>query len=592
MEEEQGGRARKLVSVNVSMPRTVTHEGRHVTTGIFKEPVAARVMVRKLNVDGDGQGDLKVHGGVNKAVNVYDLESYRYWQRELGRDDLAYGQFGENFTVEGMPDDAVHIGDVFQVGSATLEVTQPRVPCFKLDMKMGLPGFSRQFLTSGRLGFYFRVLKEGEVGAGDSIKRVRVGPEKVTVREFARIYYFDQDNQEAIRRILRIPSISRGWRRSFEELLDVPGEKGKKGRAEEPAWQGFRTFIVVRKVPESSTITSFYLVPEDGEPLPLYMPGQFLTVKMHLPGHTKPVIRSYSLSQSPGKDEYYRVTVKRESHPDDPRIITASHYLHDLVEPGERLQVAAPRGSFFIDPREETPVVLISGGVGLTPTISMLNAIVSSGKKRPVWFVHGAINGIHHAMSKHMRDVAAENENVTAHICYSRPRPEDREGREYDSRGHVTVDLLKNLLPGRDMDFYLCAPPPFMLSMMEGLQEWGVPKERIRFELFGPASLLKEGARPKRLKRDKDPDEEAFQVAFLHSGITARWDPDYANLLDLAEDHGVFPDFGCRSGICSTCMYDLVEGEVEYAYEPLDQPAPGRVLLCCTRPKSELVIDA
>ncbi len=190
------GKAMKLVSVNVSLPKTVEHEGRSVSTSIYKEPVAGRVMVRKLNLEGDGQADLSVHGGVDKAVYAYDLESYRYWRRELGRNDLDYGHFGENLTVEGMPDDQIHIGDVFRIGSALFEVSQPRSPCFKLEMKMGVPGFSRQFVTSGRFGFYLRVLEEGNVGAGDPIERVQVGPEQITVREFARVYYFDYDNEE------------------------------------------------------------------------------------------------------------------------------------------------------------------------------------------------------------------------------------------------------------------------------------------------------------------------------------------------------------------------------------------------------------
>ena len=181
----------KLISINVSLPKTVYHQGRQVNTGIYNEPVTGRVMVRKLNVDGDGQADLKVHGGVYKAVYIYDIENIRYWRKVLGRNDLTYGHFGENFTVEGMPDDRIHIGDVFRIGGALLEVTQPRVPCFKLEIKMDLPGFSRQFLASGRLGFYCRVIEEGEVGAGDSIERIQVGPEKITVWEFARLYYFD-----------------------------------------------------------------------------------------------------------------------------------------------------------------------------------------------------------------------------------------------------------------------------------------------------------------------------------------------------------------------------------------------------------------
>jgi MOSC domain-containing protein YiiM len=230
----------KLVSVNVSMPKTVDHLGRQVGTGIYNEPVGGRVMVRKLNVDGDGQADLTVHGGVYKAVYVYDLENINYWRQELGRDDLGYGHFGENFTVEGMPDDRIHIGDVFRIGGALLEVTQPRLPCFKLEMKMDLPGFSRQFITSGRLGFYFRVIEEGEVGADDSIEQVQTGPEKITVWEFVRLYYFDYNNQEKIGRLLRIPAIPPDWSRAFEEILASAGEKGKKRKKPQRAWKGFR----------------------------------------------------------------------------------------------------------------------------------------------------------------------------------------------------------------------------------------------------------------------------------------------------------------------------------------------------------------
>jgi ferredoxin-NADP reductase/MOSC domain-containing protein YiiM len=581
----------KVVSVNVSLPKTVEHEGRAVTTGIYNEPAAGRVMVRKLNVDGDGQADLTVHGGVYKAVYVYDLENIHYWRQELGRDDLGYGHFGENFTVEGMPDDQIHIGDVYRIGGALLQVTQPRLPCFKLEMKMDLPGFSRQFITSGRLGFYFRVLEEGEVAAGDSIERVQVGPEKITVWEFARLYYFDYDNQKKIRRLLRIPALPPDWSRVFEEILASAGKKGKKRKTPERAWKGFRNFIVHKKVPESQTITSFYLVPEDGKPLPVYMPGQFLTFRLSIPGHPTPFIRTYSLSECPCHAEYYRVTIKREPPPRDPAIISGSNYFHNLVEPGTRLQVAASRGDFFLKPQEETPVVLLSGGVGLTPMVSMLNAIVDSGKNRPTWFVHGTRNGIHHAMCKHMRRAAAGNDNITVHIRYSQPRPEDVKGREYDSTGHVDVDLLKELLPNKDMDFYLCGPPPLMNSMLKGLWDWGVPESRIRFELFGPAALLQEGTRARRRKKKKAAEEEAYEIVFSESGITAKWDPEYENLLEFAEDQGVYPDFSCRSGICHTCQYELLKGKVDYTFEPLDPPYPGQVLLCCARPRSNLVID-
>jgi ferredoxin-NADP reductase/MOSC domain-containing protein YiiM len=580
-----------LASVNVGMPKTAEHLGRKVSTGIFKAPVAGRVMVRKLNVDGDGQADLTVHGGVYKAVYAYDLENILYWRRVLNRDNIGFGHFGENFTVEGMPDDRIHIGDIFRAGGALLEVTQPRVPCFKLEMKMDMPGFSRQFIASGRLGFYFRVLEEGEVGAGDEIELVRTGPEKITVQDFARLYFFDYDNIEKIRRLIRIPAVPPDWVRVFEAMLASGGERRQSRRTPERAWKGFRYFTVDRKVPESRTITSFYLVPEDGQLLPVYMPGQFLTFRLPIPGRPKPAIRTYSLSECPCHAEYYRITIKKEPPPQDSDTVSGSGYFHDVVEPGTRLQVAAPRGDFFLDPREENPIVLLSGGVGLTPMISMLNAVVDSGKKRPTWFIHGTRNGVHHAMCKHMRQVAAENEDITVHIRYSQPRPDDIEGREYDSVGHVDLDLLKALLPGKDMDFFLCGPPPFMNDLLKSLWEWGVPETRIRFELFGPATLLQEGTDARRRRKETTVEEKAYVIRFSASGITAKWDPEYENLLEFAEDQGVFPDFSCRSGICHTCQYTISKGEVDYNYEPLDPPYPDQVLLCCARPRSNLVID-
>jgi MOSC domain-containing protein YiiM len=213
----------KLLSVNVSPPAEVVHGGKTVTTGIFKEPVDGRVMFRTLNLDGDGQADLIGHGGIHKAAYAYSVENYDYWKRELGRTDFTFGQFGENFTVEGMLEDGIHVGDVFRVGGALVEVTQPRVPCFKLGIKMGLPRFVKMFLASCRVGFYLRVLEEGEVGAGDGFERVRTDPERMTVREICRLLYFDRGNLEGARRALRVRALSPGWRQSFEERLAKTG---------------------------------------------------------------------------------------------------------------------------------------------------------------------------------------------------------------------------------------------------------------------------------------------------------------------------------------------------------------------------------
>ena len=576
----------KLLSVNVSLPRTIDHRGKTVTTGIFKEPVDGRVMLRALNLDGDGQADLIGHGGKFRAVYVYSYDNYAYWKRELGRTDFTFGQFGENFTVEGMLDDAIHVGDVFRVGGALVEVTQPRVPCFKLAIRMGLEGFQNILLSSNRIGFYLRVLEEGEVGAGDVIEPVKTDPQGMTVGEVNNLLYFDLGNLEGSRKALRIEALSPGWRGSFEDRLAKAETSGR-------VTEGFRTLVVDRKVAESDTITSFYLVPEDAKPLPSFIPGQFLPFRLDIPGQPAPLTRTYSLSDRPNV-EYYRLSIKREPPPGDRPDLPpgrSSTYFHDRVEAGTRLRARSPRGKFYLDPKGERPVALISAGVGLTPMISMLNAIVAAGSGRPVWFIHGARNGREHAMGAHVRAVAGENDNVRAHIVYSRPLPDDVEGRDHDARGRVDGDLLKRLLPGNDLDFYLCGPTQFMKSLYNGLLGWGVPEDRIHYEFFGPGSALTEGDGAEAAADCVECSAE-IEVTFSRSGLTAKWNPSFASILDMAEGLGLAPDYSCRSGICHTCACALEDGEVEYVEEPLDPPDPGSVLICCAKPKTDLVVNA
>ncbi len=579
----------KLKSVNLSMPKDVVHEGKTVTTGIFKEPVERRVMLRRLNLEGDGQADLWGHGGSFRAVYAYSFENYAYWTRELGRDDFSLGQFGENFTVEGMLDDEICVGDVFRIGGALVEVSQPRVPCYKLAIKMGVEGFQNRFLASGRVGFYFRVLEEGEVGAGDPIELVRRDPRGMTVRDVNNLLYFDKENLDGASKALSIPALSHGWKGSFAERL-AKAETAAQGR------EGFRDFVVDRKVPESEVITSFYLVPEDGAPLPGYLPGQFLTFELNIAGQAKPVIRTYSLSDAPSP-EYYRISIKCEPAPADrphlPPGLSSNHF-HDRVEVGTKLRVGAPRGKFHLDPEGDRAVVLLSGGVGLTPMIGMLNAIARSGARRPVWFIHGTRSGREHAMGAQVRRLAEAHQNVHVHIRYSEPAPADIQGRDYDSEGRVDIALLKRVLPFDDYDFFLCGPPPFMKSLYCGLLSLDVSEARIHYEFFGPASVLKEESKPLGLASAPTADAElarGIQVTFARSGITAAWDPACESILDMAERQGLSPDYSCRSGICHTCMCALVEGEVEYLEEPLDEPDPGCVLICCSKPKTSIVIE-
>jgi ferredoxin-NADP reductase/MOSC domain-containing protein YiiM/predicted pyridoxine 5'-phosphate oxidase superfamily flavin-nucleotide-binding protein len=578
-----------LLSVNLSTPKTISHAGKAVTTGIFKQATSERVMLRNLNLDGDGQADLWGHGGAFRAVYLYSRENYEFWEQELGRDDFAPGQFGENFTVKGMLDDEVQVGDVFRVGDALIEVTQPRIPCYKLAIKMGIEGFQNRFMQSGRVGFYCRVLEEGEVGAGDPIERVSRDPQGLSVRKINDLLFFDQQDLDATRKALSIPALSHGWKGSFQERLTKAEEAGKTS-------EGFHTFVVARKVPESKSITSFYLEPEDGMDLAEFLPGQFLTFKLNIPGQSKPVIRTYSLSDSP-QTGYYRVSIKRELPPADQPDVQpglSSNYFHDQVEPGTKLAVGSPRGKFHLDPESKRAVVLLSAGVGMTPMISMLGSIVQTGKQQATWFIHGTQNSREHAMGELVRRMAEENDNVHAHISYSRPEPGDSQGRDYDSHGRIDISLLKRVLPFDDYEFYLCGPSPFMKSLNCELLSMGVSQSRIHYEFFGPATVLTDQLAPSGPAVTRTGEQELrgeMAVNFSQSGMTVNWDPACESILELAEKHGLSPDYSCRSGICHTCACKLVKGAIAYPEEPLDAPAAGEVLICCAVPKGPVEIE-
>src|SRR5690349_12600088 len=259
----------RLLSVNVGLPRDIAWRGRTVHTGIWKESVHGRRMVRRLNIDGDGQGDLAGHGGEQRAVFVYQMDSYHYWESQLGRSDFAYGQFGDNFTVEDLSDDEVCIGDRYRIGSALFEVTQPRVTCYRVGIRMNEPQMAALLTSHGRPGFYFRVLEEGEVCPGDEIVKVEAGPERVTVSEINALLYLPGHPASGLERALRIPALSAGGRTSLEALLDRErkgsGTTGNPGlgpaMGPPPAWPGFRPLRVSRKLHESSNVISLVLEP-------------------------------------------------------------------------------------------------------------------------------------------------------------------------------------------------------------------------------------------------------------------------------------------------------------------------------------------
>lgn len=554
-----------LVSVNVSLPREVADGARTVFTGIFKVPVSGRRTLRRLNLEGDGQADLQAHGGPNRAVYVYSLEQYAFWRERLGREDLEAGSFGENFTVDALPDVEVLVGDRFRVGSALVEVSQPRNPCFKLGLRLGDSQMPSLLVAESRPGFYLRVLEEGDVGPGDELELVARDPDSLSVAAINDLYWKPGKDPELLRRAAGLDALSEGWRDGFASFL-APAAPGPG--AAPPAWSGFRPFRVRRVVSETAEIRSLQLAPADGRELAPHAAGQAIAVRLAIPGHAAPVLRSYTVSQPPGRDSL-RITVKREG--------LASTFLHG-VSAGDILEVGAPRGTFAPDPDSTRPVALISAGVGVTPMVSMLGALLERGGQRPIWFIHGARSRAEHALADEVAGLAADRPDVRVHVAYSRPAPGDTP----NSVGRLDAGLITALLDDVDVDVFVCGPAPFAAALLDGLEAWGIPRSQLHEESFGvadvaPAVALAPGTGP--------------NVQFARSALTARFNEVVPSLLQFAEGLGLTPPYGCRTGICQSCAVPVVDGDVEYSLQPLADPPPGQALLCCSTPRTDLVLD-
>jgi ferredoxin-NADP reductase/MOSC domain-containing protein YiiM len=582
----------RLLSVNVGLPRDVTWNGKTVRTAVWKSPVEGRRMVRKLNIDGDAQADLAGHGGEQRAVFVYQMDSYRYWEQFLGRSDFGFGQFGENFTVEGLADDEVCIGDRYRIGDAVFEVTQPRVTCYRVGIRMNEPRMPALLVAHRRPGFYFRVLQEGEVGASDEIVRVGDGPEGITVAEIDALLYLPGHSREELERALRIPALSKGWQSSFQTMLkqvtSTKAMKGNPGLANEelaPAWPGFKQMKIAHIRKESDSVTSFVVVPVDEQPLPVFQAGQFVVLRLHVDPNKPPVLRSYSLSDVPGVD-YFRVSVKSEANG------IGSSFLCNRVREGDLLDVSAPRGSFTLR-LGETPLVLLSAGVGATPVMSMLHALVAEKSQRQVWWIYGARNRSGHPFAQESRSLLKQLPRGRSYIVYSRPASTDRADKDFDATGHIDTALLERIGVPRDSDFYLCGPSLFLQNMLDGLRNWGVLAENVHTEIFGAL----EGITPGMARVEHTPHVpegapgSGPSVSFARSGITTVWDSKYQSLLELAEACDVPVRWSCRTGVCHTCMTGLIGGSISYDPEPLEKPAPGNVLVCCSQPDSNVTLD-
>jgi ferredoxin-NADP reductase/MOSC domain-containing protein YiiM/ferredoxin len=552
-------------------------------------------MVRRLNVEGDGQGDRAGHGGEQRAVMVYQIDSYRYWQQQLGRDDFVYGQFGENFTVDGLADDEVCIGDRYRIGDAVFEVTQPRVTCYRVGMRMDEPRMPALLVAHHRPGFYLRVLAEGQVEAGSEIVKVASGPESLTVAEMDALLYLPGHPRQGLARALRIPALSPGWKASLQALLDQPSDQGKAtgnpgltaaAESPPPAWSGFRPLRVERIDAESRSVFSLHLAAADGAPLPAALPGQYLTLRLKPDTESSPLIRSYSLSGPPGAPQY-RISVKQEPHG------AAGSYLHTRVQVGDVLDVAAPRGSFTLH-AGDAPILLLSAGVGATPVLAMLHALAAERSTREVWWLHGARNAAEHPFAEESRALLAGLPNAHCYVCYSDPAPEDRAGVDYETAGRLSADVVGRLGIPRTAEAYLCGPPAFMHDLTATLAALGIDASRVHTEFFGAGAAVTPGIAPAPTRPPHPPagaPGAGPSVSFVRSGLTVNWDSTYASLLELAEACSVVTRWSCRTGVCHTCETGIFSGAVTYSPEPIEAPAEGNALICCSQPRGAVVLD-
>ncbi len=546
------------------MPADVTWRGKTVHTGIYKSPVTGPVMVRRLNIDGDGQGDLAGHGGEQRAVMVYQSESYDYWSRFLGRDDLQPGNFGENFTITGLSDDEVCIGDRYAIGEAEFEVTQPRVTCFRVGMRLGEPDMPNLLVAHHRPGFYFRVITEGRVQAGDAIVRTRRGRHELTVADIDALLYLPHRDIDLLRKSVDVPALSLGWQQSFTDLLTDHQDVT-------PGWSGFRRLRVTATQRESASIMSIRFAADDGAPLPIPRPGQYLTLRFPDAGDPAP-LRSYSLS-SYGAE--YRISVKREEHG------AVSRWLHNNIHAGAVLDVAAPRGDFYLM-EEAEPVVLLSAGVGVTPVLAMLHALAEGRSTREVWWVHTTRDANTLAFGQEVGDLISELPHARQQVIYT-----STSGR-LDGRAVAALGLPRNA------SVYMCGPDRFMADMRTALAASGIGEGRIHSELFGALPPINPGIVTTPTTPPHPPAGPAGTgppVSFSRSGLTVNWSSEYASILELAEACDVPTRFSCRSGVCHTCVTQLIAGTTAYTQPPLEPPPDGSVLICTAEPCDAPVLD-
>jgi ferredoxin-NADP reductase len=414
----------------------------------------------------------------------------------------------------------------------------------------------------------------------------------MSVAEVDALLYLPGQSSEQLQRALQIPALSKGWQSSFQAMLQqdlssktTVGNPGLAYEEQASAWPGFRQMRVANIHKESDSVTSFVLAPSDGQPLPVCQAGQFVVLRLLVDPGNPPVLRSYSLSDLPAVD-HFRISVKSELQG------IGSSFLCNRAREGDLLDVSAPRGSFTLRP-SQNPVVLLSAGVGATPVMSMLHSLAAERSQREIWWIYGARNRAEHPFAEESRSLLKQLSRGRGYIVYSRPSAADQVGADFDAPGHIDTALLGRIGVSQGSDFYLCGPTSFLQNMRDGLRNWGVLAENVHAEIFGALEAITPGMAQvvHTPHLPQGPPGSGPPVSFARSGITAAWDPKFASLLELAEACDVPVRWACRAGVCHTCMTGLIGGSITYNPEPLERPAPGNVLICCSQPNVGVTLD-
>lgn len=571
---QRGGSGGKIASINVSKIKEVQFKGKTVLTGIFKQPIGGTTQVTFRGLEGDEQADLRCHGGPHKAVYLYGCPGYQHWESFLGR-SLPPGTFGENLTVEDLTEDDIRIGDLLICGDLVLQISEPRISCFKLAMTLQEePGFSKTFLEDGRVGFYARVLREGRIAVGDRLVHQATRLPSPTVREFVRATHTLDASLSELKYARNAVGLSLEWQGLLAKRASALA-LAKRGRA----WSGYKRFVVVGRNDECDGITSFYLAPCDGTELPAYLPGQHIVVRKDIPNHGE-IVRTYSLSSSRADSNRLRITVKRAEYSDNSAREQASMsaYLHDSIQAGDELDVKTPSGHFFVDQTDDTPLVLLAGGVGITPLFAIFEDSAYSG--RATTLVYAARKEEERCFRKSIEALCVTHPHLHVQFLSEQAFPSHLEPNTRN--GRIGPETLRELGLEKAKVF-VCGPPGFLDSITTMLKEAGISQERIHIETFGARIATATAMSP------MISDSEHI-VTFNKSGFEVKWSPERGTLLDLAEAHGLRPPFGCRAGTCQSCATRILSGSLDYL-ELVDPPSPEETFICCTVPTSDVVLD-